>query len=84
MSQHIIALETTPGELVRTFQPPSVARIVHYRTDKATHAAIVTEVEEDGIRISATVFTPTGLFFDQAIPYSETAETGTWCWPPRV
>jgi len=44
-------------------------------------AAIVTEVEdaEKGI-ISVCVLNPTGMFFNQHLPYSAEPKPGTWHW----
>ncbi|PBC80126.1 hypothetical protein BX265_4962 [Streptomyces sp. TLI_235] len=34
--------------------------------------------------VSLCVFNPTGMFFDDAVPYSEEPTPGCWSWPPRV
>ena len=70
-----------------------VGRIVHYvayGTPKGEfpagvcRAALITEIEnaEDGI-VSLAVINPTGLFFNQHLPYSETNSPGTWHWPEK-
>lgn len=85
-------------------QKPSVGRIVHYvshgspiqpdgtqRYPSIRRAAIITAVPDqldDDARISLAVFNPTGMFFDQAVPYAEVDGAGlvggTWHWPERV
>ena len=34
--------------------------------------------------VSLCVLNPTGMFFNQNVPYSETPKPGCWSWPPRV
>ncbi|HEY9250571.1 MAG TPA: hypothetical protein VIO38_15635 [Rariglobus sp.] len=34
--------------------------------------------------VHLAVLNPTGLFFDQNVPYSPEQEPGTWSWPSRV
>jgi hypothetical protein len=76
-------------------QKPSVGRIVHYVSygtpggeyKSQCRAALVTEVNDnldDQNRVGLAVLNPTGLFFDQDLPYSEGHEGGTWHWPERV
>lgn len=93
MTHQIIApTGIVEGTIARTFRPPSVCRIVEYRTRGTSDdtypttivPAIVSAVHEDGIRITATVFAPTGQFIDELVPYSESYEEGTWSWPHRV
>lgn len=73
---------------------PSVGRIVHYMARGSAdgvfppvcRAAVVTEVpiQKDGMeRIGLCVLNPTGVFFDQGIPYDESTP-GSWHWPERV
>ena len=72
---------------------PSVGRTVHYVSfgtpggefQSQCRAAVITEVdpEEPGL-IGAAVLNPTGLFFQQDLPYSEEPRGGTWHWPERV
>lgn len=79
---------------------PSIGRIVHYVSygtpggeyGKACRAAIVTEIPEqtkpDGPNplVGLAVLNPTGMFFNQAVPYhpGPGAGGGTWHWPERV
>lgn len=75
-------------------QKPSVGRIVHYHSygtpggeyKPQPRAAIISEVLEHGedLKVSVVVLNPTGLFFNQNVPYSETPKPGHWNWPPRV
>jgi hypothetical protein len=79
---------------------PSVGRIVHYvsrgsadfKFPSVCRAAVVTEVHGDGAEadVSLAVLNPSGLFFDQEIPYAgvdplaSPPPGGTWHWPERV
>lgn len=82
---------------------PSVGRIVHYVARGSAdgvfpavcRAAVVTEVTDAGLpekKISLCVLNPTGVFFDQNVPYDDqgpidedgTPRGGTWHWPERV
>jgi len=53
-------------------------------------AAIVTEVgdpeatEPELMDVSLAVLNPTGMFFNQDVPYSEDRAGGSWHWPERV
>lgn len=38
--------------------------------------------EEAQYRVSLAVLNPTGMFFNQAVPYSETPKPGHWNWMP--
>jgi hypothetical protein len=74
---HYVAYGTPGGEF-----PAGVCR-----------AAVVTEVgiplgnpnvpDPDG-RVGVCVMNPSGLFFNQGIPYSEEKRPGSWHWPERV
>ena len=75
--------------------PPTVGRIVHYRSygtpdgeyAPRCRAALVTQgvanTDDTTQTISLAVVNPTGLFFDVAVPYAspETHQGGTWHWP---
>lgn len=78
-------------------QKPSVGRIVHYVAYGtpggefkvgAHRAAIITEVYDqptDPDYIGLCVLNPSGMFFNQHVPYDPTGEKGgTWHWPERV
>ncbi len=70
---------------------PSIGRIVHYRSYGTPggeylpepRAAIITAVS-DGNDVSLCVLNPTGLFFNEDVPYSQEPKPGHWSWPPRV
>jgi hypothetical protein len=82
---------------------PAVGRIVHYvshgspvledgtqRYKAVCRAAVITEIPDgDPVNfLSLAVLNPTGVFFDQAVPYSHeedgTCRAGSWHWPERV
>lgn len=78
-------------------QQPSVGRVVHYVSygtpggeyASKCRAAIITEVAGPlpaggRLLVSLAVLNPTGLFFDEGLPYSEEHRGGTWHWPERV
>ena len=78
---------------VRMNQPPTVGRIVHYRsfgTPKGEYtsqcrAAVVTEVTGPD-EVSLAILNPTGMFFNESLPQDESPapKGGTWHWPERV
>lgn len=68
---------------------PQIGEMVHYVAYGAPggefpshvcRAAIVTEVHEDGT-LSLAVLNPSGLFFNQHLPYSIDRNGGTWHFP---
>ncbi len=73
-------------------------RIVHYVAygtpggeyeAGACRAAIITAIPTQGsmleqARIALCVFNPTGVFFNNYVPYSEEKKPGTWHWPERA
>ena len=74
----------------------SVGRIVHYVAygtpggefpAGAHRAAVVTEVDKEVegevVKVGLCVLNPTGMFFNQHIPYSNANLPGTWHWPER-
>lgn len=74
-------------------QQPSAGRIVHYVSrgsadgvfPPACRAAVVTEVYTGSPAAGLAVLNPSGLFFDQMVPYDEDDKTpGTWHFPERV
>lgn len=80
-------------------QTPTIGRIVHYHSYGTPggeylpepRAAIITVVCEDTpdladpevLHVGLAVLNPTGMFFNQLVPYSETPKAGHWTWPPR-
>ena len=77
---------------------PSIGRIVHYQSYGTPggeylpepRAAIITQVncnheahDTNGL-CGLAILNPTGMFFNAAVPYSETPTPGHWNWPPRV
>lgn len=42
------------------------------------------EVPEYITGVSLCVLNPTGMFFDEYVPYAEQPTGGHWSWPPRV
>lgn len=81
-------------------QAPSIGRIVHYRSFGTPggeylpepRAAVVTETGTRQLLpggplvevVGLAVLNPTGMFFNQDVPFSETPKPGHWSWPPRA
>lgn len=79
-------------------QMPTVGHIVHYHSygtpggeyEPEPRAAIVTESNRgdftEGINpfVSLAVINPTGMHFNQKVPYSAEPKPGHWSWPPRI
>lgn len=69
---------------------PIVGQIVHYQSYGTPNgeylpearAAIITSVKDDNV-VSLAVVNPTGLFFNEDLPYAETPTPGHWNWPRR-
>lgn len=74
---------------------PTVGRIVHYvshgspvlpdgsqRYKPENRAAIITVVWSDQT-VGLAVLNPTGVFFDQSVPYDADERGGSWHWPAR-
>lgn len=65
---------------------PRLAEIVHYVSygtpggefDSQCRAAVVTEAMRGSTTVSVAVLNPSGLFFDQGLPYSHEPRGGTW------
>lgn len=80
-------------------QQPTVGRIVHYHSFGTPggeylpepRAAIVTQVHdnstvpEHGVPyVGLAVLNPTGMFFNEVVPFAQTPTPGHWGWPPRA
>lgn len=69
---------------------PEIGRIVHYQSygtpngefEPKPRPAIITEVHDDN-KVSATVFQPQGMYFNE-LPFSEEPKPGHWSWPPHL
>ena len=69
---------------------PSIGRVVHYHSYGTPggeylpepRAAIVTAV--DGPYAALAILNPTGIFFNEEVPFHETPKPGHWSWPPRT
>lgn len=72
-------------------QTPSVGRIVHYQSYgtpggeylSEPRAAIITAVHSDVV-VSATVFGPAGIHFNEFLDLVEEPTPGCVNWPPRT
>lgn len=72
-------------------QKPTVGRIVHYQAygtpggefPSVPRAAVVTEVDPDGVTVGLCVLNPTGQFFNRGVKFSAESKPGCWNWPPR-
>lgn len=70
---------------------PVVGSIVHYQSygtpgheyESEVRAAIITVVHPEQGDVGLAVLNPTGLFFNQRVPYSPKPKPGHWSWPPR-
>jgi hypothetical protein len=74
---------------------PTVGRIVHYVAYGTPggefpagicRAAIITEVGAGWIdgEVGLAILNPTGLFFNERVPFDVNAAPGTWHWPEIV
>lgn len=79
---------------------PSIGRTVHYQSLGSTggeylpepRAAIISEVTSAQLTpgadpvevVGLCVLNPTGLFFNQLVPFSAEPKPGHWSWPPRA
>jgi hypothetical protein len=71
---------------------PTVGRVVHYQSYGTpggefipeARAAIITRVEDGTQAVGLCVLNPTGMYFNDPIPYAEEPTPGHWNWPPRV
>lgn len=79
---------------------PTVGRIVHYQSYGTpggeylpeARAAVITTVENwhkgfagiTNIYVGLCILNPTGMFFNEHVPFAEEPTPGHWNWPPRV
>lgn len=71
---------------------PSIGRIVHYHSYGTPggeylpepRAAIITTVWQDEKVVGLCVLNPSGMFFNNSVPFSEDPKPGHWSWPPRA
>lgn len=71
---------------------PSVGRIVHYQSYGTPggeylpepRAAIITQLHPGVARVGLAILNPTGVFFNDDVPWSVEPKSGHWNWPPRV
>lgn len=79
---------------------PSIGRTVHYQSYgtpggeylPSPRAAIITEVGYTQLEpgadpvqvVGLAILNPTGMFFNQNVPFAEEPTPGHWNWSPRV
>ena len=67
---------------------PTIGRTVHYMAPLEcggeTYAGIITSVAPDDSTVNLVTFGATSVYFNLAIPFSESPQAGSWSWPPRV
>lgn len=73
---------------------PTIGRIVLYQRHGSPNGqhksepspAIITAIPDIGVenQISLCVFNPTGMYFNEQVPYDPEGRPGTWRWPPRT
>jgi hypothetical protein len=76
---HYVAYGTPGGEF-----PAGVCRAAVITEVTAAHDSLHVPGEAGYPRVSVCVVNPTGLFFNQRIPYSADKTPGSWHWPERV
>lgn len=79
-------------------QKPSIGRIVHYHSYGTPggeylpepRAAVVTKVDglsrgydTEGYSVGLCVLNPSGMFFNEHVPFSVEPKAGHWSWPKR-
>ncbi|MFI9331995.1 hypothetical protein ACIGZJ_31190 [Kitasatospora sp. NPDC052868] len=61
-----------------------VTAIPAYREDEPYDGCPNQDEHGNPIFVSLAVLNPTGMFFDECVPYSEEPAPGHWSWPPRA
>lgn len=77
---HYQAYGTPGGEHKPEARAAIITNVLTIRTMKIADPQVPDELE---YRVSLCVLNPTGMFFNEYVPYSETPKPGHWNWPPR-
>lgn len=73
---------TNLGDKDGRYPPEQQAAIITKVSGPGTLAEGISP-EEEGYRVSLTIFYATGMFMMQDVPFSESYERGHWTWPQR-
>lgn len=92
--------EFFPETPVAAAPEPTIGRSVHYQSYgtpggeylPSPRAAVITEVGYTQLEpgadpvqfVGLAIFNPTGMFFNQTVPFAEEPTPGHWNWPPRA
>lgn len=75
-SVHYVAYGTPGGEF-----PAGVCRAAVIAQTEAPSPELISDLSTT---VDLCVINPTGLFFNQNVPYDEGKRPGTWHWPERT